>query len=56
MSMGPKLSLGPASERSFLIFLENALFDDIESARAYAMDKKIAKVVVIDESDEEEQE
>lgn len=28
MSMGPKLSLGPASERSFLIFLENALFDD----------------------------
>ena len=41
-------------EQGFVV--ENALFDDIESARAYAMDKKIAKVVVIDESDEEEQE
>lgn len=28
MSTGPKLSLGMASEGTFLIFLENALFDD----------------------------
>ena len=28
--------------------VENALFDDIESVREYAMEKKIAKVVVID--------
>ncbi|HRR77582.1 MAG TPA: ATP phosphoribosyltransferase regulatory subunit [Ruminococcus sp.] len=41
-------------EQGFIV--ESALFDDLESARAYAMDKKIAKVVVIDESDEEEQE
>jgi len=30
------------------MIVENALFDDIESVREYAMEKKIAKVVVID--------
>lgn len=30
------------------LIVENALFDDIESVREYAMEKKIAKVVVID--------
>ena len=30
------------------MIVENALFDDIDSVRAYAMEKKIAKVVVID--------
>ena len=30
------------------LVVENALFDDIESVREYAMEKKIAKVVVID--------
>ena len=30
------------------LIVENALFDDLESVREYAMDKKIAKVVVID--------
>lgn len=39
------------------MIVENALFEDLESARAYAIDKKIARVVVIDdESCEEEQE
>lgn len=41
-------------EKGFIV--ENALFEDIDSARAYAMEKKIAKVVVIDGSDKEEQE
>ncbi len=31
------------------IIVENALFDDLESVREYAMEKKIAKVVVIDD-------
>ena len=30
------------------LIVENALFDDLESVREYAMEKKIAKVVVID--------
>lgn len=41
-------------EKGFIV--ENALFEDIESARAYAKEKKIAKVVVIDGSDKEVQE
>lgn len=41
-------------EKGFIV--ENALFEDIDSARAYAMEKKIAKVVVVDDSDKEEQE
>ncbi len=37
------------------MIVENALFDDIESVREYAKDKKIARVVVVDgESGEEE--
>ena len=35
------------------LIVENALFDDIESVREYAKEKKIAKVVVIDGSGEE---
>ena len=35
------------------MIVENALFDDIESVREYAKEKKIAKVVVIDGSGEE---
>ena len=30
------------------LIVENALFDDLESVRAYAMERKIPKVVVID--------
>ncbi len=36
------------------LVVENALFDDIESVREYAREKKIAKVVVIDEGGQEE--
>ncbi len=35
--------------------VENALFDDLESAREYAIEKKIPKVVVIDGSSKEEE-
>ena len=35
------------------LVVENALFDDLESVRAYAREKKIAKVVVIDGEDKE---
>ena len=35
------------------LVVENALFDDIESVREYAKEKKIAKVVVIDGEDME---
>ena len=38
------------------LIVENALFDDLDSARAYAMEMRIAKVVVIDETGEDEQE
>ncbi len=36
------------------LIVENALFDDIESVRAYAMDNKIPKVVVIDGEEDRE--
>ncbi len=36
------------------IIVENALFDDLDSVREYAMERKIAKVVVVDGSREEE--
>ena len=35
--------------------VENALFEDLESARAYAIDKKIAKFVVVEEKSCEEE-
>lgn len=38
-------------EQGFVV--ENALFDDIQSVREYAMEKKIAKVVVIDGESED---
>jgi ATP phosphoribosyltransferase regulatory subunit len=38
------------------LIVENALFDDIESVRAYAREKRIAKVVVIDSDGKEDQE
>lgn len=38
------------------LIVENALFDDLTSARAYAMENKIAKVIVIDERNKEVQE
>ena len=42
-------ALKAASElREQGLVVENALFDDLESVREYAMEKKIAKVVVID--------
>ena len=37
------------------LIVENALFDDIETVREYAKEKKIAKVVVIDGSSREEE-
>jgi ATP phosphoribosyltransferase regulatory subunit len=37
------------------LVVENALFDDIDSAREYAIDRKIPKVVVIDGSSKEEE-
>lgn len=37
------------------LIVENALFDDFESVRAYAMEKKISKVVVIDGDSKEVQ-
>ena len=37
------------------MIVENALFDDLDSVRAYAMEKKIAKVVVIDGESKEVQ-
>ena len=36
------------------LVVENALFDDLTSVREYAMERKIAKVVVVDGSREEE--
>jgi len=36
------------------LIVENALFDDLDSVREYAMERKIAKVVVVDGSREEE--
>ena len=36
------------------LVVENALFDDLASVREYAMERKIAKVVVVDGSREEE--
>ena len=38
------------------LIVENALFDDLESVREYAMERKISKVVVIDGSSKEEEE
>lgn len=38
------------------LIVENALFDDLETVRAYAKENKIPKVVVIDGSGKEEQE
>ena len=35
--------------------VENALFDDIETVREYAKEKKIAKVVVVDGASREEE-
>lgn len=37
------------------LIVENALFDDLDSAREYAIDRKIPKVVVIDGSSKEEE-
>ena len=37
------------------LIVENALFDDLASAREYAIDRKIPKVVVIDGSSKEEE-
>ena len=36
------------------LIVENALFDDLTSVREYAMERRIAKVVVVDGSREEE--
>ena len=36
------------------LIVENALFDDLTSVREYAMERRIAKVVVVDDSREEE--
>jgi len=35
--------------------VENALFDDIETVREYAKEKKIARVVVVDGASREEE-
>ncbi len=40
--------------RSQGLIVENALFDDLTSVREYAMERRIAKVVVVDGSREEE--
>lgn len=38
------------------MIVENALFEDLESARAYAIERKIARVVVVEEEPNEEEE
>ena len=38
------------------LIVENALFSDIESVREYAKEKRIARVVVVDSNNKEEEE